>query len=170
MSTVRHEGDPGAGVPARVPQIVIVAASCDRFADFVRAAQAGEIGLHFCINGHSAMRLARRFAADAWIVAADLPEMSGCDLVDMLSARVLQGDVDPPRFGARSSLDRAGESLHAAIFIVSDDYRIEDEHRALAAGIAGFIVHPVTLDVIRDSLQHAATPARERVTTASGAS
>lgn len=167
---MRREVGPGAGFRAGVPQIVVVAASCDRFADFVRAAQAGEIGLHFCIDGHSAMRLARRFAADAWIVAADLPEMSACDLVDMLAARVLQGDVDPPRFHAPVAGERGGEPHHAAIFIVSDDYRIEDEQRALAAGVAGFFVHPVTPDLIRDSLPHPSTPALGRVMTAGGAS
>lgn len=159
-----------ADVRDRIAQIVIVAASCDRFGDFVRAAQAGEIGLHVCIDGHSAVRLAKRFAADAWIVAVDLPDMSGFDLVDMLSARLLADDVDPPRSRARLIHERGGEAVHAAIFTVSDDYRIEDEQRALAAGVAAFFVHPVTLDVIGDSLQHAAAAARGRITTASGAS
>ncbi|MFM9025870.1 MAG: hypothetical protein ACKON7_11125 [Planctomycetaceae bacterium] len=159
-----------ADVRDRIAQIVIVADSCDRFGDFVRAAQAGEIGLHVCIDGHSAVRLAKRFAADAWIVAAELPDMSGFDLVDMLSARLLADDVDPPRFRSRLIQERGGEAVHTAIFSVSADYRIEDEQRALAAGVAAFFVHPVTLDVIRDSLQHAAASARGRFTTAGAAS
>ena len=117
---------------ARVPEIVIVAPSYDRFADFVRAARAGEIGLHLCLDGHSAVRLARRFPAAAWIVAADTP--GG---------------------GSRAFLDGYGESHHTAVFVVADEYRHEDEQRALAAGVAGFFVHPVTPDVISDSLQHA---------------
>lgn len=136
---------------AGIREIVIVDCSCDRYGDFVRAAQDGEVGLHFCVDGRSAVRLARRFRADAWLVSADLPDMSGFDLLDMLSPHVLQGDVDPMLSGARISLDRMGESLRAGIFIVSDTYRLADEQRALASGVAGYLVRPVTLDVIRDA-------------------
>jgi DNA-binding response OmpR family regulator len=132
-----------------IREIVIVDSSCDRYADFVRAAQDGEVGLHFCVDGRSAVRLARRFRADAWLVSADLPDMSGFDLLDMLSPHVLQGDVDPMLSGSRISLDRMGEGLRAGIFIVSDTYRLADEQRALASGVAGYLVRPITLDVIR---------------------
>jgi PleD family two-component response regulator len=133
-------------------EVVIVDSSCDQYGDFVRAAREGKISLHFCVDGRSAMRLARRFRADAWLVAAELPDMSGFDLVDMLSPHVLQGDVDPLRAGARISLDRLGSDRHAAIFVVSDTYRIEDEQRALAAGVAGYLVRPVTLDLVSRDL------------------
>jgi DNA-binding response OmpR family regulator len=132
-----------------INEIVIVDATCDRYGDFVQAAQAGEVGLHFCVDGRSAVRLSRRFRADAWLVAADLPDMSGFDLLDMLSSHVLQGDVDPLLSGARISLDRVGHGRHSGIFIVSDTYRLEDEQRALASGVAGYLVRPITLDVIR---------------------
>lgn len=132
-----------------IREIVIVDSSCDRYADFVLAAQAGEVGLHFCVDGRSAVRLARRFRADAWLVSADLPDMSGFDLLDMLSPHVLQGDVDPTLSGSRISLNRVGEASRAGIFIVSDAYHLADEQRALASGVAGYLVRPVTLDVIR---------------------
>jgi len=151
--------DHGVGVS----EIVIVDSSCDRYGDFVRAAQAGEVGLHFCVDGRSAVRLARRFRADAWLVSSELPDMSGYDLVDMLSPHVLQGDVDPLRSGSRISLDHVGEGLRSGIFIVADAYRLEDEQRALASGVAGFLVRPVTLDVIRGSRQH--LPAAETACT-----
>ena len=147
-SSPRPDAVPG------VAEIVIVDSSCDQYGDFVRAAQAGEVGLHFCVDGRSAVRLARRFRADAWLVASDLPDMSGYDLVDMLSPHVLQGAVDPLRSGARISLDRLGEGLRSGIFIVSDAYRLEDEQRALASGVAGFLVRPVTVDMIRGARQH----------------
>ena len=146
--------------PTGVAEIVIVDSTCDRYGDFVRAAQAGEISLHFCVDGRSAVRLARRFRADAWLVSSELPDVSGFDLVDMLSPHVLQGAVDPHRSGSRISLDRVGEGFHTGIFIVSDAYRLEDEQRALASGVAGFLVRPVTLEVIRGSRQtNAATEA-----------
>lgn len=132
-----------------IHEIVIVDGICDRYGDFVQAAQAGDVGVHFCVDGRSAVRLSRRFRADVWLVAAELADMSGFDLLDMLSPHVLQGGVDPLLSGSRISLDRVGHGMRSGIFIVSDSYRIEDEQRALASGVAGYLVRPITLDVIR---------------------
>lgn len=132
-----------------IHEIVIVDSTCDRYADFVEAAQAGEVGLHFCVDGRSAMRLARRFRADAWLVATELADMSGFDLLAMLSPSILQGDVDPLIEGSRISLDRVGEGLRSGIFVVADSYSLEEEQRALASGVSGYLVRPITLDVIR---------------------
>ena len=134
--------------PAAIREIVIVDASCERYGEFVRAAQDGEIAVHFCVDGRSAMRLARRFRADTWLVAADLPDLSGFDLLDMLAPHVLQANVDPLLSGSRISLDRLGRAGRVGIFVVSDAYRIEEEQRALAAGVTGYLVSPVALDVV----------------------
>ena len=132
-----------------IHEIVIVDGTCDRYGDFVQAAQAGDVGVHFCVDGRSAVRLARRFRADAWLVAADLPDMSGFDLLEMLSPHVLQGAVDPMLAGSRISLERIGQGMRSGIFVVSDEYRLVDEQRALASGVAGYLVRPITVDVIR---------------------
>lgn len=132
-----------------ISEIVIVDPACDRYGDFVQAARAGDVGLHFCCDGRSAVRMARRFRADVWLVSTELPDMSGFDLLDMLSPHVVQGDVDPMLSGARISLGRIGESLRSAIFLVANEYRLEEEQRSLASGISGYLVRPVTLDVIR---------------------
>lgn len=132
-----------------INEIVIVDPAYDHYPDFVQAAQAGDVGLHFCCDGRSAVRMARRFRADVWLVATDLPDMSGFDLLEMLSPHVLQGSVDPMRSGSRISLDHVGEGMRSGVFIVSDAYRLEEEQRALASGIAGYLVRPVTVDVIR---------------------
>ena len=58
-----------------IKEIVIVDSACERYADFIAAAEAGDVGLHFCVDGQSAVRLARRFRADVWLVAGDLPDM-----------------------------------------------------------------------------------------------
>jgi response regulator of citrate/malate metabolism len=42
-----------------------------------------------------------------------------------------------------------GKGMRSGIFLVSDAYRIEDEQRALASGVSGYLVRPVTIDVIR---------------------
>lgn len=136
---------------AAIAEIVVVDPICDRYADFVEAAQAGEIGLHFCVDGQSAVRLSRRFRADAWVVASELPDMSGFDLLEMLSPHVLQGGVDPLLAGSRISLGSVGQGMRSGIFIVSDTYRMEEEQRALVSGVAGYLIRPVTLDVIRAS-------------------
>ena len=100
-SPARVPGSAGRKGPAvGVREIVIVDGACDHYADFVQAAQAGEVRLHFCVDGTSAIRLSRRFRADAWLVAAELPDMSGFDLLEMLVANVLQANVDPQRGGS----------------------------------------------------------------------
>jgi DNA-binding response OmpR family regulator len=132
-----------------INEIVIVDAAYDRYADFVQAARAGEVGVHFCSDGRSALRLARRFRSDIWLVSTDLADMSGFDLLEMLSTHVVHGDVDPMLSGARISLGRLEEAPHSAIFMVAEEYRLEDEQRALVSGIAGYLVRPITLDVIR---------------------
>lgn len=141
-----------------INEIVIVDPACDRYADFVKAARAGEIGLHFCSDGRSAVRMARRFRADVWLVSTELSDMSGFDLLEMLSPHVVHGDVDPMLSGARISLGRLGEGTRSAVFMVADEYRLEDEQRALVSGIAGYMVRPITLDVIRATRDPAANP------------
>lgn len=138
-----------------INEIVVADGNCDRYGDFVQAAQAGEVGLHFCVDGRSAVRLARRFRADAWLVATELSDMSGFDLLEMLSPHVLQGSVDPLLSGSRVSLDRIGHGMRSGIFLVSDSYKIEDEQRALVSGVAGYLVRPVTIDMIRATRQPA---------------
>jgi DNA-binding response OmpR family regulator len=159
MNTHSSSGSTSCLRAAGIREIVIVDVSCDRYGDFVRAAQDGEVGLHFCVDGRSAVRVARRFRADAWLVSTDLPDMSGFDLLEMLSPHVLQGDVDPMLAGARISLNRMGEGPHAGIFIVSDSYRLADEQRALTSGVAGYLVRPVTLDVILNARRPAGSEA-----------
>lgn len=131
-----------------IREVVIVDPSFDRYADFVAEAQAGRVGLHFCADGRSAIRLARRFRADVWLVSDQLPDVCGLDLVELLSTPVVQSEVDPMLPGASSSLGRIGRGMRSGIFVVADEYRIEDEQRALAAGVSGYLVRPVTIDVV----------------------
>lgn len=123
MAEIRHKPEAMKPAAGPVAEVVVVDSSCDRFGEFVRAARNSELGLHFCVDGRSAIRLARRLRVDVWLVAAELPDMTGCDLAEML--------------------DRPG------IFIVADAYRLEDEQRALAAGVAGYLVGPVSPETLR---------------------
>lgn len=145
----RFDSTVSSSTSAAVREVVIVDSSCDHYGDFVQSARRGEMSLHFCVSGRSAVRMARRFRADVWLVAAELSDMSGFDLLDMITPHVLQGDVDPLRSGARISLDRIGSESRSGVFIVADSYRVEDEQRALASGVAGYLVRPVSLDAFR---------------------
>lgn len=140
---------PDSVQPSGMKELVIVDSACERYGDFIAAAEAGEIGLHFCVDGQSAVRLARRFRADVWLVAGDLPDMSGFDLLDILMPYVSQGSVDPLLGGAPISLDHVGEGLRSGVFVVADQYRLEDEQQALASAAAGYIVGPVTISTLR---------------------
>jgi CheY-like chemotaxis protein len=146
MTSERSQPTTGSASSEAVHQIVIVDAACESYRDFVQAAQRGSIGLHFCVDGRSAVRLARGFRADAWLIALDLPDMSGFDLLESLAPHVLQSSVDPLRGGARISLERVGDTAHSGIFIVADSYRIDEERLALASGVAGYLVRPVTFE------------------------
>jgi PleD family two-component response regulator len=151
-------------------QVVVVDGRCDRYdscyGSFFKAAAAGTVGVHVCIDARSAVRLARRFRADCWLVATDLPDMSGFDLLEMLLPHVLQAEVDPLRSGAVRSLADRAAVRHGGVFMVADSYSLADEQRALAAGVAGYLVRPVSLDVVssmrisprRDSVGLAARP------------
>jgi len=132
-------------------EIVIVDAECSRYGDVVAAAQEGLVGAHFCVDGRSAVRLSRQFRADLWVIAADLPDMSGIDLVGLLARNVQQADVDPLRSGARISLGQLDRVQRPAIFLVGDSYRPEDELRALAHGVSGYLVRPVSLETLLDA-------------------
>lgn len=136
---------------AAVPplQVVIVDLEFDQYGDFVAAARTGSVGLHFCVDGRSAVRLARRFRSDVWLIGQELQDMPGFDLLEMLLPHVLQSGVDPLRSGARVSLGQGERPAHSGVFMVADTYSFADEQRALAAGVAGYLVRPVTLDVIR---------------------
>lgn len=132
-----------------IREIIIVDPSFDRYSDFVDAASRGSVGLHFCNDGLSALKLARRFRGDLWLVSTELPDMSGFDLLPILREHVHQGGVDPLIGGPRISLDTLGTGLHAGVFMVSDIYRLHEEQRALASGCAGYLVQPLTLDLVR---------------------
>lgn len=132
-----------------IHEIVIVDSGFDRYGDFVEAASDGAVGLHFCNDGLSAVKLARRFRADIWLVSTDLPDMCGFDLLPILLEHVQQGGVDPSLGGSRISLESLGTGLHSGVFMVSDVYRIEEEQRSLAGGTAGYLVRPITLDLVK---------------------
>lgn len=78
------EGDVGG--MRRTPNVVVVDPQFDAYRDLAASARTGRIGLHFRSSGAQAIKLARHVEVDAWLVAADLDDMSGGDFVDLLGS------------------------------------------------------------------------------------
>lgn len=122
-------------------QVVIVDPDCNRYPEFVAEAAAGRLGLHFCTDAWAALRLARRFRADAWVVRTDLPDMDGLDLLPLLIDQVCETRT-ARRTPSESPAPRGG------IFLAASSYRADEEERALAGGSAGYLVHPINAQLL----------------------
>jgi hypothetical protein len=73
------------------PNVVVVDPCFDGYKHLATSAREGRIGLHIRSGGMAALKLARRLEIDAWIVAAELDDMSGRDFVGLLED--LRGDA-----------------------------------------------------------------------------
>ncbi len=76
-------------VQSRVPSVVVVDPRFDEYRDLAVSARVGRITLHFRSSGAEAIRLSRRLKVDAWLIANDLEDMAGRDLLELL-----QGGAD----------------------------------------------------------------------------
>jgi DNA-binding response OmpR family regulator len=70
-----------------VPSVVVVDPRFDAYKALAASARQGRIDLHLRSSGFEALRLGDRVEVDAWIVAADLDDMSGHDLVELLQSQ-----------------------------------------------------------------------------------
>jgi CheY-like chemotaxis protein len=84
----RHEASTSG-----VPSIVVVDPRFDIYGELVAAARAGTLDVHLRSSGAEALRLNRHLAVDAWLVAADLDDMSGHDLVELLKIEAAESKV-----------------------------------------------------------------------------
>jgi CheY-like chemotaxis protein len=71
-------------IERKTPNVVVVDPQFDAYRDLAASARSGRIGLHFRSSGAQAIKLARHLEIDAWLVAADLDDMSGQDFVELL--------------------------------------------------------------------------------------
>ena len=70
-----------------VPSVVVVDPRFDAYKSLAASARQGRIDLHLRSSGSEALRLGGRMQVDAWLVAADLDDMYGHDLVELLQAQ-----------------------------------------------------------------------------------
>jgi len=100
----------------------------------------GEVTIRFYASGREALRTVRVAQNAVWLISISLPDMTGFDLYDMLRER-LEG---------------------AAVCLVADEYRQEDEIRAYRAGAAMYVCRPIEQAWLRESIQRFRPAARRR--------
>ena len=129
-------------IDSSVPNVVVVDPRFDSYKQLADSARLGRINLHIRSSGAEAIKLARRRTVDAWLIAADLDDMSGHDLVELLRSR--SGDA---KLAVVEAEGPGSRQLAVA------------EHDAAAAGADAVLTHPITL---RDLEELLGLPAEER--------
>ncbi len=98
-------------IDSAVPNVVVVDPRFEAYKQLADSARLGRINLHIRSSGAEAIKLARRRTVDAWLIAADLDDMSGHDLVELLRTRAGEAKlamVDAEGPGSRHDVDTAG--------------------------------------------------------------
>lgn len=72
----------------QAPSVVVVDPRFEAYGELVESARTGRIRLHMRSSGAEGLALARKRNVDAWLVAADLDDMSGLDFVELLRSRL----------------------------------------------------------------------------------
>ena len=108
------------GCPARSATVAVVD---PRPADYrvLLGAPPGAMRMRLLSCGRDALRLAQSEEVDLWVIHLVLPDMSGLQLCEILKTRLSR----------------------PVIYIVSEDYRAEDERAARAGGASLFSCKPV---------------------------
>ena len=128
------------------PNVVVVDPQFDAYRDLAASARSGRIGLHFRSSGAQAMKLARHLEIDAWLVAADLDDMSGEDFVELLAG--FRGDskvamIAPVGGGERAARETTADLVLEQPISVTDLEELlglpapERSRRLAARGFAG---------------------------------
>ena len=116
-----------------VPNVVVVDPRFDTYKQLAASAKLGRIDLHFRSSGAEAIKLSRRSQVDAWLIAADLDDMSGHDLVQLLRERHDAADAEAAKVAIVAASGTAGRHQTLA------------EREAIDAGDDALIQHPITL-------------------------
>jgi len=90
-----------------IRSVIVVDPSFNSYRELAAEARQGRIDLHLRSSGSAALTLAGKVKPDAWIVAADLDDMSGSDFVELLRGQ--SGITGPVCFTT------AADVMHAAL-------------------------------------------------------
>jgi len=117
-----------------LPSVVVVDPQFNAYATLAASARLGNLQLHLRSSGADAIRLSRRIDVDAWIVAAELDDMSGHDLVELLKSECSDIPVamviDAAR-GRRNAVDTAAATEAGADVTLSHPISLADLERLL---------------------------------------
>jgi len=98
-----------------VPNIVVVDPKFDDYQHLADSARRGRIDLHIRSSGAEALKIAGRRPVDAWIIAPDLDDMSGHDLVELIRGRAADAKVALIEAEGPGSRHRAVAEQDAAV-------------------------------------------------------
>ena len=122
----------GADQVQSAPNVVVVDPRFDAYRQLASSARLGRIGLHFRSSGADAIKLARRLRVDAWLIASDLDDMSGHDLVQLLNER-------------HAGADAAAKVAMVAAPGTTGRQKALAEREAVDCGADSLVSHPITL-------------------------
>lgn len=138
-----------------LPSVVVVDPQFNAYATLAASARLGKLQLHLRSSGGDAVRLSRRIHVDAWVVAAELDDMSGHDLVELLKCEAGEAPiamvVDAER-GGRSAVEATEAGADVALshpISLADLERLlgmpsEDRAREFGStGLQTFVTLPV---------------------------
>jgi DNA-binding response OmpR family regulator len=112
--------------PAIRSKVYVVDASTEGYETFSRENDLGSAEVAFFTNGRDALRAASEEAPAMWIVNMRLPDMDGTDLQNILR-----------NLGCK-----------AAIAMIGDEYKVEDEMEARCAGADMYFAKPLHRELI----------------------
>lgn len=121
----------GSDLGLSAPNVVVVDPRFDAYRQLAASARLGRIGLHFRSSGADAIKLARRLRVDAWLIAPDLDDMSGHDLVQLLKERHAGEDFAKVAIVAASGTTGRQKAIA--------------EREAVECGADSLVSHPITL-------------------------
>jgi DNA-binding NarL/FixJ family response regulator len=105
----------------RTATVIVVDPNHEDYADLLTEAHAADVNVRILSTGSAALRYARHCRGGLWLVNTQLPDMSGFDLAQMLLHRC---------FDLR-------------VFMVGDDYDVEEELQTLATGLSMYVCKPL---------------------------
>jgi len=121
-----------------VPNVVVVDPRFDAYKPLAASARLGKLNVHFRSSGADAVRLAQRLRVDAWLIAADLDDMSGHDLVPLLQAH--EGGVTAAKVALVADAKAGKRQLTLA------------EQDASEAGADSLLTQPITFRDLEELL------------------
>ena len=102
-------------------RLAIVDPTPQDYVDLLSAGGTPGVSMHFLVSGNDAIRFARRWQTALWVVNTRLLDMGGFDLAEMLRS------IRPS----------------ALIFMIGDQYSLDEELQTLTLGLAKYLCKPL---------------------------